>query len=96
MISIAVIATIAPLSLLILSLNFFQPLALECINAETILWEIERPSESLGIYHVVKNLYVNGEASLNLTIYIGHYIEECGMYGGADFINMNVSMIANF
>jgi len=95
-ISVATIAIIVPVSLMVLSLNgfFSQSPTPEGITVETVTWEIERPSEMLGIHQIAENIYTNEEASLNLTIYLDDYDEECGMYGGYDSLAMNVSVAA--
>ncbi len=95
-ISSVAIAIIVPVSLVMLSLNgfFSQSPTPEGITAETVTWEIERPSEMPDIHQVAENAYTNEEASLNLTIYVGGYIEEMMDYGDNDFLYMNVSVAA--
>jgi len=95
-ISVAIMAIIVPVSLVMLSMNgfFSQSPTPEGITAEAVTWEIERPSEMLDIHQVAENIYTNEEASFNLTVYVDDYDENCQDYGGADFINMNVSVAA--
>jgi hypothetical protein len=94
-ISVAVIAIIVPVSVMTLLLNgFFSSATPECLTAETVTWEIERPSEMLDIHQVAENIYTNEEASLNLTVYVDGYDEQCGMYGGHDSLPMSVYVAA--
>lgn len=92
----ATIAIIVPLSLVMLSLNgFFSQLPTpEGITAETVTWEIERPSVLLAIHQVAENIYTNEEASLNLTVYVDGYDEEDWMYGSDDTFTLSVSVSA--
>jgi len=66
----------------------------ENITAETVTWEIERPSEMLGIHQVAENIYTNREASLNLTVYVYGYNEEDGLYGSDDTLAVSISVAA--
>jgi len=92
---IVTIAIIVPLSLVMLSLNgFFSSATPENITAETVTWEIERPSEMLDIHQVAENAYTNEEASLNLTIYVDDYDEEDWTYGSDDTFTLSVSVSA--
>ncbi len=58
-------------------------------------WQIERPYHTVDILDFVENSNTNNEASVGLGVSIDKYIENFQDYGGADFINMNVSMTAN-
>jgi len=96
-ISAAILAVIVPVSLVVLSLNGFfshQPLVEEVV-AETVAWEIERPSELLSVNQVTENIYENEEAFSNLTVHIYNYCEEDWEYGSCDTLGMGVSVDAN-
>lgn len=71
-----------------------QSLILENITTETVTWEIERPSTTVGIYQVSENSYRNNEASVNLSVYVDYYVEEMMDYGDDDVLSINVSIAA--
>jgi hypothetical protein len=91
------LAVIVLVSLVVLSLNggFSRQPLVEEVVAEPVGWEIERPSELIGIDQVTENIYENEEASLNLTVHIYKYDEEDRGYGGCDTLGMGVSVAAN-
>ena len=57
-------------------------------------WEIERPGDDFNIKEREESRYTNGEASVGLGVAIDDYDEASG-YGGADCLEMNISMTAN-
>jgi hypothetical protein len=82
--SVTVLAVIVPVSLAFLSFNgfFSQSPTPESMAAETVMWEIERPSELLDVHQIVKNLYVDEVANFNLTLRVDNYGQEDWLYGG--------------
>jgi len=65
------------------------------IVSVSLAWKIERPSNMVTIDDRVQSLKTNGEVSIGIGVAINKYIEGWQDYGGADFMNMNISMAAN-
>lgn len=57
--------------------------------------KLERPANHLDIKQRDENAFTNGKASVGLGVSVDQYVENWQDYGGADFINMNVSMTSN-
>jgi hypothetical protein len=58
-------------------------------------WQIERPYRDMDIHDLVDNCNTNDEASVGLGVWVDDYDENAGLYGGADCVEMNVSVAAN-
>jgi len=94
-ISITLLSIVIPIGLLItfrLTGTLPEPQTPISVLAETISWQIDRPTMSVEIKDTVKNLYKNENISMIFTIDISHYSEGHSFYGGDDMVPFSVKV----
>lgn len=82
------------LSLIVITLLLTQSMSI------VYAWQIERPNTNENLYAEpdykrAQNSSTDDNASVGLGIALGHYSEHWIGYGGADLVDMNISMTAN-
>lgn len=60
-----------------------------------LAWKIERPSDKISIGDRIAKCDTNGEVSAGIGVAIDQYIADYGRYGGADTVDMNITMTTN-
>ena len=66
----------------------------EVETLETIMWETERPDEVISLDNSVNSTY-EGEIKLFQEIFVGHYVDVAGKYGGSDYIMLCINITAS-